>query len=483
MNSKNILKIGVGYALMTLSAYAQDGLPNIVLVMADDMGYGDIQAYNQASKVPTPNLNELASEGMRFTDAHSPSAVCTPTRYGLLTGRYAWRTELKSGVLVGDSKALISKDRMTLANLLKQKGYETAAIGKWHLGLGTAEVTDYSKPLDHTPVHLGFDYFYGIPASVDMEPYLYIKNDRADVELTTDRIDASEMRRNGGGGFWREGQVAPGFTHEGVLPTITKKAVEFINEQAKDESKPFFLYFPLNAPHTPWMPLKEFQGKSEAGTYGDFAHQVDWVFGQITKALDVNDVTENTLVIFTSDNGAHWLVRDIEKYGHLANKNWRGQKADIHEAGHRVPFIVKWPGKVAENSSNDQLMTLTDVMATLAAVTGQSIGDYAGEDSYNILPILLNETSNDDVRKDAIHHSLDGMFAIRKGDWKLIEQRGSGGFTEPALIEPADGEAKGQLYNLEADPAETTNVYLENPAIVTELTALLNEYRDSGRSR
>jgi len=207
------------------------------------------------------------------------------------------------------------------------------------------------------------------------------------------------------------------------------------------------------------------------------------VFGQITKALDVNDVTENTLVIFTSDNGAHWLVRDIEKYGHLANKNWRGQKADIHEAGHRVPFIVKWPGKVAENSSNDQLMTLTDVMATLAAVTGQSIGDYAGEDSYNILPILLNETSNDDVRKDAIHHSLDGMFAIRKGDWKLIEQRGSGGFTEPALIEPADGEAKGQLYNLEADPAETTNVYLENPAIVTELTALLNEYRDSGRSR
>ncbi|MBT5187007.1 MAG: arylsulfatase [Kordiimonadaceae bacterium] len=479
---KIIITASICYAVSLFTVHAAE-LPNIVLIMADDMGSGDIEAYNQASKVPTPHLNELANEGMRFTDAHSPSAVCSPTRYGLLTGRYAWRTSLKKGVLNGYSSALIDKDRSTLGSLMKEEGYATAVIGKWHLGLGTAEETNYSAPLDHSPIDLGFDYFYGIPASLDMAPYLYVKNDRPDVALSDKTTPLSHLRRDGGDGFWRAGLVADGFKHEEVLDRLTVKAVEYIEEQSAEESKPFFLYLPLSAPHTPWMPREDFMGKSGAGYYGDFAAQVDWTVGQVLNTLEKTGITDNTLVIFTSDNGAHWNLEDIEKYGHLANRPWRGQKADIHEGGHRVPFIVKWPGKVIENSQSDHLLTLTDMMATLAALNGRELKENEGEDSYNILPAILSEEFEVPVRADAIHHSLDGMFAIRKGKWKLIEQLGSGGFTQPAFIDAEVGEAKGQLYDLETDPAETTNVYLENPAVVEELTTLLNEDRDSGRSR
>ena len=464
------------------SAQAQK-LPNIVIVLADDMGYGDIQAYNHASKIPTPNLNSLAKLGMSFTDAHSPSAVCTPTRYGLLTGRYAWRTSLKSGVLWGYSPGLISKDRTTLASLLKEKGYSTAAVGKWHLGLGTQSETNYDAPFDHGPVDLGFDYFYGIPASLDMDPYVYVENDHVDVALNGKKIDASEMRREGGCGFWREGLIADGFEHGTVLEKLTEKAVAYISGQGRDKEKPFFLYFPLNAPHTPWMPPEEFRGKSNAGYYGDFAAQVDWTMGQITKSLGDVGAADNTLIIFTSDNGAHWLQSDIAQYQHLANDYWRGQKADIHEGGHRVPFIVKWPGKVAENSKSDHLMTLTDLMATFAALNERSLNENEGEDSYSILPVMLGEKITASARVDAIHHSLDGMFAIRAGEWKLIEKRGSGGFTEPVTYDPKDDEPRGQLYNLKADPAEKNNVYLDHPDVVAKLTILLNQYRDSGRSR
>jgi arylsulfatase A-like enzyme len=305
---------------------------NIVIILADDMGMGDIGAYSPSSKVPTPALDTLAAAGMRFTDAHSPSAVCTPTRYGLLTGRYAWRTSLKKGVLKGYSPLLIDTDRSTIASMLRKKGYATAAIGKWHLGLGSEAVTDYSKPLSPGPNDVGFDYFWGIPASLDMAPYTYVENDRILTSFDGEETGDSEKRRDGGDGFWRAGPVARGFVHEQVLPRITARSEEYIREHVEAAGEqPFFLYMPLSAPHTPWLPVPEFIGKSGAGYYGDFAAQVDHSVGRIMQVLEDTGVADNTIVVFTSDNGAHWTPEDIEKWGHRANMEYRGQKADIHE--------------------------------------------------------------------------------------------------------------------------------------------------------
>ncbi len=309
--------------------------PNIVVILADDMGYGDPGAWNPDSKVPTPHIDRLASEGMRFTDAHSPSAVCTPTRYGLLTGRYAWRTHLKQGVLVGYSPNLIDTTRLTLPGMLRQAGYATAGIGKWHLGLGDAERTDYAQPLRPGPASLGFDYYYGIPSSLDFEPYVWFENDRVE-QLPVDSIEASRPCCKEE--FYRGGGIAPDFRHVDVLPRTVEKSVEYVM-QAGD--KPFFLYVPFSAPHTPWLPTEPFQGSSAAGTYGDFAAQTDAGAGDILNALDEAGVAENTLVVFTSDNGAYWDQGDIEMFDHRANLNWRGMKADIHEGGHRVPFVAR----------------------------------------------------------------------------------------------------------------------------------------------
>lgn len=471
--------------------------PNIVVILADDMGYGDIGAYNPDSHVPTPNLDQLASEGMRFTDAHSPSAVCTPTRYALLTGRYAWRSRLKSGVLWGYSPLLIEAGRETIPSMLKKQGYHTAGIGKWHLGFGNSEADFYGAAVSGAanagdaefgrlrpgPNEVGFDYFFGIPASLDMKPYLYVENGQPFSPLTGKLVEASDQRRSGGGGMWRKGQIAEGFVHEEVLPTLVEKAVGYIRERETDDDTPFFLYFPLTAPHTPWLPTEEFRGKSRAGYYGDFVAQVDDVVGQIRSALADTGEDGNTLLIYTSDNGAHWLETDIEKFGHLANSDLRGQKADIHEGGHRVPFIASLAGRVPEGSVSDQPTVLTDLMATLASLTGAELDGDAGPDSFNILPSLLGDAEQQAPRGAMVHHSLDGMFAIRDGDWKLIEGLGSGGFTSPQREDAAAGEVSVQLYNLKDDPSETTNVAAENPEVVARLTATLNEFRDNGRSR
>ncbi len=457
--------------------------PNVVVIMADDMGYGDPGRYNDASKIPTPHIDRLADEGMRFTDAHSPSAVCTPTRYGLLTGRYAWRTRLKSWVTAGYSPSLIDTTRMTLATLFKQHGYATAAMGKWHLGLGNADSTDYNKPLRPGPNALGFDYFFGIPASLDFAPYVYVENEGV-VAPPTDSIAGSRMRRGGGDGFWREGPIAPGFRHIDVLPRTTDEAVAFIERQADEApDQPFFLYVPFSAPHTPWLPTDAFIDQSGAGPYGDFTTQVDHAAGQILDALDRTGVSGNTLVVFTSDNGAHWLPSDIETYGHRANRPWRGQKADIWEGGHRVPFVVRWPGHVAAGSTSDHPVILTDFMATFAALLGSDLPDDAGEDSFDFLPVLQGKAPQKPLRDALVHHSGDGMFAIRQGGWKLILGRGSGGFTPPRRHEPEPGEPLGQLYNLVDDPAEQHNLYAEEPAVVARLTALLERYQAEGRSR
>lgn len=486
------LVAGILAALVTAPAEAQlgeevrrggAGQPNIVVILADDMGYGDPGAYNPDSRIPTPNIDRLAAEGMRFTDAHSPSAVCTPTRYGLLTGRYAWRTHLKMGVTWGYSPSLMDPERTTIASLLRENGYATAAIGKWHLGLGDADSTDYGGLLRPGPNAVGFDYFFGIPASLDMDPYVYVENERVLAE-PTEMIERSEHRRRGGDGFWREGLAAPGFEHIEVLPGTARRAVSWIHDRASDGSgTPFFLYFPLSAPHAPWLPTAEFDGASGAWYYGDFAAQVDHVVGQVLDALDETGQRDNTLVLFTSDNGAHWLPEQIEEFGHRANGIWRGQKADIWEGGHRVPFVVRWPGVVRESSVSDQVVSLTDLLATFAGVLDVTVAADAGEDSYSILPALLEEDPSGPIREAIVHHSQDGMFAIREGRWKLILGLGSGGFSDPKRLQPEPGAPEWQLYDLERDPRELTNVFDEHPEVVGRLATLLLRYREQGHSR
>lgn len=471
---------------LTLPVAADGKKPNIVLIMADDLGYGDIGAYNSDSKAPTPSLDILASEGMRFTDAHSPSSVCTPTRYALLTGRYAWRSRLKKGVIQGYARKLIEEDRETLATLLKGQGYQTAAIGKWHLGLGnnTAQEEKIEKPfwdengdIKNGMRSVGFDYTYGLPSSLDFQPYFFMENDKLVGKIAATRVAASERKRFGGKGFWREGVISEGFDFEEVLPKFTEVAVSYIHKKKAEKSdKPFFLYMPLPAPHTPWMPTEKFRGISGAGPYGDFVAQVDDTVRQVLKALKDTGAEENTLVIFTSDNGSKWPQLDIDTYNHLSNANLRGQKADIHEGGHNVPFIVKWPGKVAAGSQSDQLLTLTDIMATFADYFNVTLKPDAGPDSFSILPAILG--NGEGSRISAIHHAGNGMFSIRSGDWKLIEGLGTGGFTTPKVLKPKEGETPYQLYNLADDPAEKNNLADDQPDMLATLIEELNAIRN-----
>jgi len=498
MNRRNFLKAaGIGMVSLAMPGCANgiqtgSGItgskkPNIVFIMADDMGYGDLGCYNKNSKIPTPNMDRLAADGMRFTDAHSPSAVCTPTRYGVLTGRYCWRSRLKRGVLGGYSPALIDTERMTVASMLKQHGYATACIGKWHLGLGNSKKTDYDKPLVPGPNSLGFDYFYGIPASLDMTPYCYIENDRP-VEKPTLTIEAGKANEDG---WWRPGAIAPGFKHVEVLPRLTEKAVNYIDNHAKTSpDKPFFMYFALSAPHCPIAPADFVKGRSKAGGYGDFVVEVDWTVGQVVKALKRNGLTDNTLIIVTSDNGSPGrtkVKRDpysvIEVYGHYPNGDLRGVKADAWDGGHREPFIARWPGRIPAGTTNDEIICLTDLMATCAAIVGAKLPDNAAEDSFNILPALSGQKLNKPIREAIVHHSLSGMFAIRQGKWKLILGLGSGGFTKPQKIEPKPVGPKGQLYNLEDDLAESNNLWSKHPEIVERLTKLLERYKERGRTR
>ena len=461
------------------SAAEKDKQPNIVLILADDMGYGDIKAYNPSGKIPTPNLDTLAQTGMRFTDAHSPSAVCTPTRYALLTGRYAWRSELKRGVLWGHSPLLIEPDRETIASMLKRAGYKTAALGKWHLGLGNNEANYYGR-LAPGPNALGFDYFYGIPASLDMEPYVFVENEGLATPLDGNVIEGSAHRREDGRGFWRTGAIGTGFSHQQVLPQLADKAVNYIKSEGESGNEsPFFLYFAMPAPHTPWLPDEQHRGISGAGYYGDFVAQVDSVVGRVIKALEEAGVAGNTLLVYTSDNGAHWFEDDIQQFGHAANGALRGQKADIHEGGHRVPLLVRWPGKVTGGAVSVEPVVLTDLMATFASISAASLEKGAGPDGVDISPVMLSKGQNSLDQRAIIHHSLDGMFAIRVGDWKLIEGLGSGGFTKPARVEPTGQSTPYQLYNLAEDPAEENNVAGENADVVATLLAELERIRNS----
>jgi arylsulfatase A-like enzyme len=479
--------------------------PNIIYILADDLGYGDVSIYNSDSKIQTPNIDKLANEGMRFTDAHSPSSVCTPTRYGILTGRYCWRSELPRGVLRGYGESLLEKDRITIASLLKDQDYTTGVVGKWHLGLdwelksefidslGNSSVIrnqngmithmngdwiDFIKEPMDGPLDHGFDYSYILPASLDMEPYCYLENDIL-TALPNEHTEGNDLDTDSyaTGAFWRPGRIAKGFDFYEVLPRFVEKAKNFVASHANDE-KPFFLYLPLAAPHSPWVPKKEYDGSSGAGQYGDFVQMVDTQVGNFLKGLEELDITDNTIVIFTSDNGPFWKPDYIKRFDHRAASMYRGMKADTYEGGHRIPFIVRWPGKVEAGSSSNYKTTLTNLIATTAEIVGVNLNENTGEDSQSILPVLLNDEKNVEVEIPIIHHSSKGHFAIRKGDWKLIEKRGSGGFSIPVTIEPKEGESIGQLYNLVTDPSEKNNIYTENPKVVDALLLELNNIRE-----
>ncbi len=459
--------------------------PNIIYILADDLGYGDISSLNPDAAWKTAHIDRLAAEGMSFTDAHTNSAVCTPTRYGVLTGRYAWRTRLKNGVLWGWDKPLIEIGEPTVGKLLQRHGYTTGCIGKWHLGLGwqfhnsNPDSIDFSKPITGGPVDVGFDYFFGITASLDIPPYVYIENDYSTV------IPNEYTENNSKQGWWRRGLTGIDFEHEQVLPVLTEKAVSFIEEQSENpDGKPFFLYFPLPAPHTPILPIEEFEGKSNTTLYGDFMLQVDHTVGEILKALDRQGITNETLVIFTSDNGCSPQAdfEALATFGHDPSYLFRGHKADIFEGGHRVPFLVRWPGKVKPGSSSAQVICLTDLMATAAAIVGDTLSQNAGVDSYNLLPALL-DNQVEQIREATVHHSINGSFAIRKGKWKFIMCPGSGGWSHPKPGSPEVGNLPPfQLYDLESDIGETQNLVNEYPEVAGELMKLLEKYISEGRS-
>lgn len=378
---------------------------------------------------------------------------------------------------------MIDTQRVTLPELLRRNGYTTAGFGKWHLGLGAEDSTDYFERLSPGPNDVGFDVWFGIPASLDMDPYVYFENDRV-LEAPTDTVAAGAPTYEEGGPYWRAGPAAPGFRHIDVLPRTTARAVSFIEDNAASGSEePFFLYIPFSAPHTPWLPTEPYEGTSEAGGYGDFTAMVDASVGQIVDALNEHDLAGRTLLVVTSDNGSYWPEEWIPRWEHRSNGSWRGMKADIWEGGHRVPFIARWPGSIAPGTESEAIFSLVDLMSTIAAAADIPLPAQSAEDSYNLLPVLLGDGTTDEGRDVMIMHSSRGVFAIREGPWKLIEGLGSGGFTEPAELEPVEGDPPGQLYHLGDDPGETNNIWEEHPDVVNRLLRLLAEHRDRGYSR
>lgn len=440
--------------------------PNIVYILCDDLGYGDVQCLNpERGKIKTPHLDRLASQGMTFTDAHSGSSVCTPTRYGLLTGRYAWRSRLQSGVLDGYVAPLIAADRLTVPSFLKQQGYHTACIGKWHLGFtiagadkkgggkGKGEGAPVGAITHDGPMTRGFDEFFGFHHARMMKSVF--EQDR--VTQLMEPID--------------------------MLPTLAAKASAQVTERAKS-GQPFFLYLPLNSPHTPIVPSKKWQGKSGLGDYADFVMETDWAIGEVLAALDTAGVANKTLVIATSDNGCSPAANTdkLEVQGHFASAQLRGYKADIWEGGHRVAFLARWPDRLKAGSQSAQLVCHTDLMATCAEILGVKLPDDAGEDSVSILPALMGKEIAP-LRAAVVHHSISGKFAVRQGNWKLELCAGSGGWGKPGDAEATkQGLPDVQLYDLSTDVAESKNLQAEHPDVVARMTKILEQQIANGRS-
>jgi arylsulfatase A len=458
--------------------------PNVILVMADDLGIGDISPTNPDCKIKTPHLQRLADEGLTFRDAHTPSSVCTPTRYGLLTGRYNWRSRLASGVLSGTSSHLIPADRPTLGHLMQKAGYHTAMIGKWHLGWDwhkTGDKIDFTKPVTNGPDINGFDQYYGHCGSLDMPPYVWVNTGK--ITAPPDREDGV-IKAADRYGWYRKGPIGSDFKISEVLPHLFDKSREYVKSRAESakQGKPFFLYFALPAPHTPIVPVPLFKDASGLNPYADFVMQVDHHMGELLAVVKEAGIDDNTLVLFTSDNGcspeANFPL--LESKGHDPSGRYRGHKADIYEGGHRVPLIVRWPGKIAGGRQTDALACLTDVYATLEAITGQKRQNAGGEDGYSLLPVFHGKSTSE--RDTLISHSIGGSFAIRQGSWKLCLCGGSGGWSAPRENEAKkQGLPTMQLYNLAEDPAETKNLLANEPEKVNTLLLLLNDQVRNGR--
>ncbi|MEM9337198.1 MAG: sulfatase-like hydrolase/transferase [Bacteroidota bacterium] len=483
----------VSLSLILFCSFAQEATkpPNIVLIFADDLGYGDVSCLNSESKIQTPAIDQVAEQGVTFTDAHTSSSVCTPSRYGLLTGRYAWRTYLKNGVLWGYSPPLIKTDRWTVATMLKKAGYMTACIGKWHLGLdwplkkGESPIkgfkekvyggdkVDFSKKIKNGPTSLGFDYFYGISASLDMPPYAFIENDEMTNIPTVKRED----------GFGRMGLSDVSLAPEDFLLQITEKARNVIKDYSS-KKEPFFLYLPLPSPHTPLAVAEPFKNSSTIGPYGDYVIETEWVVAEVMKTLKENKVEESTLLIITSDNGPETsMINRKKEHNHYSAGILRGCKRDNWEGGHRVPFFAKWPQKITPGTTSHQVLCLTDLFSTFSAIAKINVPDHVGEDSYNMLPALLGVAGNQQIREATVHHSSQGKFAIRKGDWVLLLHPGSGGNDRKYIVNtPEIMDEPIALYNIKNDPGQMHNSYKDHPEIVKDLTETIKQYINNGRS-
>ncbi|CAN5532594.1 sulfatase-like hydrolase/transferase [soil metagenome] len=491
--------------------------PNIVFIFADDMGYGDVSHLNPEARTVTPHIDNLARNGLTFSNAHASASVCTPSRYGFLTGRYAWRSESGGGVVDGFAKPVMEQGRETIASLLKNAGYTTACIGKWHLGInwqtkdGSSQAVfdpktgfsnvDYTKKISKGPNDYGFDYSFIHPASLDMPPYMFLRNHQAidpDVVLTSDiypdSLEDTEYSWDkkhtsepdvywGKGVWWRRGEISRTFKVENCLTDILADGISFIENYASEKpSQPFFLYLPLTGPHTPWIPTENFKGKSSIGTYGDFIMDIDHVVGQITATLQKLGIEENTIVIFSSDNGAYWPQEEIDLNNHDSNWGTRGQKGDVWDGGHRIPLIISWPSHLKEKLVYHHLVSLTDFFATFADLTNQKPQKNSGEDSFSFLHVLNGNTSKI-TRTSMIHQSSGGLYSIRMDGWKFIDGLGSGGFTAPSKIDPELGGPTGQLYKINSDSLESENLFLQNPEIVKKLQKDLNKQIEEGYNR
>ncbi|VGO18080.1 sulfatase family protein [Pontiella sulfatireligans] len=466
--------------------------PNIVYILADDMGIGDVSTYNPEGKIPTPNIDGMARAGMKFMDAHTGSSVCTPTRYGIMTGRYAWRTHLKQGVLNSYSAPLIDPSRETVASFLKKQGYKTACIGKWHLGIQWTskegpggrtggKYTDFSKPLISGPQDVGFDDYFGIAASLDMNPYAFIDGRFVQGELVL--TESHEELKQLGLVPVRPGWVAKGFAQDEVLSTITHKTCDWIRQNA---NQPFFVYMPLNSPHGPIVPRDEFKGKSGLNPHGDFCMETDWAVGEVLKTLAELGIADNTMVVFTTDNGTSpgAKVKDMQAKGHYSSWIYRGLKGTIWEGGHRVPFVVQWPNEVKAGVVETQAICLTDLLATCADLSDRKLPDQAGEDSVSFLPALKGQAIPGQNDRMIVHHSDKGFFAVRRGKWKLmLDNKGGSRRQNPKeKNNPVINSADILLFDMEKDQIESTNLSAEYPEVVTSLMQELAAIIQKGRS-
>lgn len=474
--------------------------PNIVIIYADDMGYGDLACQNPNSKIPTPNLDKLASEGMRFTDGHSSSGICSPSRFALLTGTYHWRRQHGIIQSMGTPDFFRPND-ITLANMLKEKGYATAAIGKWHLGFDWPSILteagkkvkkpiqiehyDWTKTVSGGPCSRGFDSYFG-DGTINFPPYLWMENDEIS-QIPTEMVSREDYKAKEGNMEFRPGPRVAGWDPYDVLPTLGKRAVELVKNQSKDQ--PFFLYFALPSPHAPIIPNDEYDGKSQAGPYGDFVFQTDEIIGNVLNALKEKGLDENTLVIFTADNGPEKYAFDrIKNYNHYSMGQLRGLKRDTWEGGHRVPFVVKWPGKIEKNTVSDITINQVDIMSTLASIVGYSIPNHAAVDSYDFLKVWTGKQKTP-VREATVQNTFKDQYVLRKGDWALVDSYSgehSGApmwfYEESGYPKLKKGDNEGLLFNVKEDLSQHKNVYADYPEKVKEMKALLKKYRTEGRS-